>query len=314
MIAKCLKGVFLLVAFGGISFSFFYRPPGPEKAQEIPVRFYPFSSCPIVKTVIEGRSYRLKVDLGSYYEMSLRQEVLAKISRKTKLKETTQYADMKGNLYRSPLYEISPIYIGKIEGNFLLTKEEDLYYLTYGSTTVLPGEPLSKSKKRQLAMLHGRLGMGVFQKYHWLFDFPYSRIYFSDNRAAFAQQISHFVKASFFHETLGVILPIETDLGTKRFLLDTGTTYSCLKKTSKTEKEILHTQKFSLGNTNYGPCSLVVIDISDEVGDCDGILGIDFLRRHTFYLDFETSTAYFQPPRKTLFQRLCSSLKSSAFL
>lgn len=311
MISKLIKGSLFFIIVIGISFCFFYTPlgPPPDQATKIPVHFYPFSRCPLVKVSIDQSTFLLLVDLGSYYMMGLKKEVLEKIPSKKKTEKTTEYSDVKGNVYHSPGYLIPQIHIGEVDGSPFLAREEDPYFLTHGSSITPPGEKsISKLKKKRLSKVDGHLGLGTFAQHQWFFDFPHSRMYFSNEKNAYEEQIRHFIKTPFLAEILGVILLIETDQGTKRFLLDTGSTCTCLKRTTEVEN-ILRTNKFIIGNTDYGPRSLFVFDLSHEIGDYDGILGIDFLRKIAFHLDFENKIAYFQPPKKSLSQRIFSLLK-----
>jgi hypothetical protein len=49
-----------------------------------------------------------------------------------------------------------------------------------------------------------------------------------------------------------------------------------------------------MGNTNFGPMDLYSFDICEEMTDGEGLLGMDFLKKHRIYLDFDKKLAYIE--------------------
>jgi hypothetical protein len=115
-----------------------------------------------------------------------------------------------------------------------------------------------------------------------LFDFPFS----------FPQL---FNKTSFtYDENFGMTVLVKTPYGTKRFLIDTGCTVSCLKpfeglhpstiQLSTDELPFVSLETFIMGQKNYGP---FIVNIADELNleHFDGILGMDFFHNKVLYFD-----------------------------
>jgi len=106
-------------------------------------------------------------------------------------------------------------------------------------------------------------------------------------------------------EKSGLIFALDTDLGPKRFLLDTGANHSILHKSSEPKE---HAQESRPGcwhsfdrNISYNGRQLDQLDFAlaeiAEVFDVDGALGTDFLKRHVICLDIEHRIAYISPAK-----------------
>ena len=81
---------------------------------------------------------------------------------------------------------------------------------------------------------------------------------------------------------------IQTNEGMKRFLLDTGAERSAIKKSPSDPKQI----KLSL--ENLGSWNFYTLNFPEGILPIDGILGIDFLKKHAVYLDFLDRTIYIE--------------------
>ncbi|MBU6446295.1 MAG: hypothetical protein KGQ49_02725, partial [Verrucomicrobia bacterium] len=97
----------------------------------------------------------------------------------------------------------------------------------------------------------------------------------------------------------GVVIEVDTDIGAKRFLLDTGSTISVIRNIDIPEKIAFHnampvyeSSKFLIRGTDFGKQILYLLDISPDFKDSDGILGMNFFNEHAVFLDFTKNVVY----------------------
>ena len=87
----------------------------------------------------------------------------------------------------------------------------------------------------------------------------------------------------------GIVITAETDLGTKRLVLDTGATHSALRGVLEVappdELPLSKSNTLLIGNHDFGKWEFVMYPIPKEAHDIDGILGIDFFLEHSIYID-----------------------------
>jgi hypothetical protein len=82
----------------------------------------------------------------------------------------------------------------------------------------------------------------------------------------------------------------ETDHRAMRMLWDTGATYSFVKKTFADthklpmENPFYTSQRFSVGQEDFGPLQFVVLDLHDP-GNVDGYIGYNFFVSHVVCID-----------------------------
>ncbi len=79
---------------------------------------------------------------------------------------------------------------------------------------------------------------------------------------------------------------IQTDRGMKKFLIDTGAECSIIKK-SPNEPEQIKVYLENIGSWNF-----YAIDLPPGIPPIDGILGVDFLKKHIICLDFLDQAIY----------------------
>lgn len=252
----------------------------------IPIEFVNAYQIPCTSIEIEGRSYPVEIDLGSKTALSLHKEVLDKISKDRC--GVSRRLDFLGNKYETPLYFISNVKIGSLLLRKIKAKEESSGFSAKSSILIQAKENRSE----------GRLGRDFFSGKNLFMDFSH-RIFIACSKLKDIEREGYETKklaAIPFKSTAdGVILEIETDMGLAKFVLDTGTTASAIRKTREAlENEILaiETSKFAMSGIDFGPRKLYLLDISPEFEEIDGFLGMDFLNEHVVYLDFAKEVAY----------------------
>jgi hypothetical protein len=277
----------------------------PFKASfaRIPVKFT-VSQIPYAEIEIEKKKYLLDIDLGANCDICLNKKTLEKISEKKLLGKTLSY-DIRGNEYESNLYAIPKIQMGKVQIRTCPVEEESPRFL-YNANIWNP-------RKDSDYVTSGRIGSKMAQKSPLLLDFNNSVFFLVRNRESLKDlsDEGYFIDTFFeipFHSEKGhIIFTADTNIGKKRFLLDTGASVTVIKPTSATEEELqemremqvyMTTSKFVMGGHDFGEMDLLFFDFSDKFDHIDGCLGMDFCKKHVIYLDFKEKKALISPVEK----------------
>jgi hypothetical protein len=267
----------------------------------IPVKFTS-SLTPYTEIEIEKKKYYLIVDLGSDSELGIKTEVLEKIGKKFLGK--THWYDIKGKEYESSRYQIPKMKIGKVQINN--AKAHDGYTAEAGH---IWGE--KKYAEDEISGTFGKSLLGISR--HLLLDLNNSAFFIFRKR----EDLKHLRKEGYLLENLvelpfdgaknRVVFLVDTDMGQKRFLLDTGASISIIRPTFITAEErdeMQHSRmtitfsKFVIAGHDFGEIDLHAYDVPDKFEDVDGFLGMDFCKKHVIYLDFTENKALIGPAEK----------------
>lgn len=256
-----------------------------------------YANIPQVKVEIQGEEFLLDVDSGSKFQLTLNKGVLTQL-KKTPC-GTLQGKDAMGNSYESPAYSIRRINIGRHVFENVVVKEVNDDYVAH--TTFHTGEEqIGENLKRG----SGTVGRDLLEKMNLLFDFQNGIILECND-------IKHLKKAAYSLDDLvpiplergrtGVILNVDTDWGILRLSLDTGSTLTLIKhsllknsdlKQQECELPHLSTSKFKIGNKDFGNLKMYLFDITSELHEIDGVLGMDFLKNHVVYINHQDHVIY----------------------
>ena len=55
---------------------------------------------------------------------------------------------------------------------------------------------------------------------------------------------------------------------------------------------IYTTSMFEIGSKNFGSMNLYLFDITPELHEIDGVLGMDFVKNHVIYIDYKDKVLY----------------------
>lgn len=291
-----------LVAFCFIMMIF---PPvfiwGPFQKKQpflrIPIIFSHKTPC--INVEIEGSKYLFQLDSGFFdYFSTHKKEVIEKINNKTPLEPTTWF-DIKGNSYISPAFSVKKINIETFKISNATILEESSSFILDGSY-LHPLKNPPHENNAELDETFGRIGVRTLRTLdYWLIDFRKSSI-FAIRDIEKIKKIPGFSFKGFSEVPLEnirshAVLCIETDFGTKKFILDTGAHRSVMAPPSEqhSNHQILKTNKFLIGNYNLGETELYLFQPAEDFL-CDGFLGQDFFQKHAVYLDFKKNRAWIQ--------------------
>jgi len=247
------------------------------------------SSVPTTKIKIDDKECLVEIDIGSKLPLILSKKTLANISKKEK-KEKMEWRDFKGNKYTANTYVLHKVAIGNIFFNNVIANEinED-----YSKNTSI----LSYSNREVQS-----IGRPLFEKFKILFDCKSNKLFISNDLKKLKKKgydISTFIRVPCKWGRTGLILEVETDLGKKRLSIDTGFTISSLRSSSEIKNTgkkytlpIFTTRKFVIGDKDFGVFDLFLLNITSELNELDGTLGMDFIKSHVMYIDFPAKIVY----------------------
>ena len=253
------------------------------------------ADTPLTKVEIQGREFLLEVDSGSKFQLTLNKDILNNLEKNPC--GTLQGRDAKGNSYDSPAYLVKKIKIGNHVFNDVVVKEVNDDYVS--NTTLFINKTKNISSGR-----FGTVGRALLEKMNLFFDFQNFVILESNdimNLKEAGYQLENLVAVPFEMGRTGAILTVDTDLGKTRLSLDTGSTVSLIRSSllqnNEPEKReyglpCYNTSKFMIGNKDFGNMDLYLFDITSELHEIDGILGMDFLRNHIFYINYQDKVIY----------------------
>lgn len=262
-----------------------------------PIDYVPYSGQPRTEVVIEGVPYSLVIDLGSPFWLSLKNEILEKIEKQPTGNVIS--IDIKGHQYTSQAYIIPQIKIRNLSIMKVHVTEEGPGFLSKGSLVYDNTEGLPNPKL-------GRIGRGLFlaARANLFLDFHNSVMFACchlKDRKKDGYRPEIFTPAPFYlSREEGIILEFDTDFGRRRFMLDTGSTKSVIKPSlvKNFPQEIrfgaitCHSTKFILGGKDFGDIDFFLFEMDSLFDGIDGIIGMDFLKEHAVYLDFEKKIAH----------------------
>ncbi len=245
-----------------------YIEPPEVYFERIPITFASRGS-PTVDVSIEGNAYPLELDLGSSFPFSLRQEILQNILKTTY--GTAEWSDFRGNKYESPAYTIPEIKIGNLTFPNVMAKQNREDFHINVTLDTPPSQPI------------GIIGLPILEKYNLFLDFPHSTIYASNDHLPLQQAgllSQNLLAIPFVLHSDGILLSVETDAGTYRLMLDTGSTRTAIRAPHPNS-----TAQFRIMGHDFGERFIKAIDVNPQF-DFDGFLGMDFLHEYPLFIDY----------------------------
>ena len=256
---------------------------------------YSFSKCPVVIVEIEDKKYPFKVDTGSKFAFTMPESLLKSLKYKKK-GEKVRWRDFKGNRYESYLFCIPKVTLGTISLKNFSTKLDDSNF--YKNTGIC----LSTKPK---TINYGRIGWPVFLHKKVLFDFRKDKVFITNDMQRLKEEgynLDQFAKGILIESQGIYTIEVDTDIGKKRFILDTGATCTIIKDNLAENKtcevkaiglKAFSSAKFSIFDKDFGPKDIFPLNIAPTLKS-DGVLGMDFLKDHVIYIDYANELLYMQ--------------------
>src|SRR5581483_9146652 len=266
----------LFIIFGCGSFLYWFSLQNHTKF--IPTTFNDFG-LPMVQVEVEGKSYRVVIDLGSKAQASFDQNILENINKNIYGK--TQFRDFKDNRYESSNYLIQKIKLGDVLFNEVMVEERSE---AFNKNTIISLPAENNFLKDQ-----GSIGWTLLKRKNLLLDFPDSRLAIVDTIKQTNYVLEEMLEVPFTLTSLGVTITVGTDVGEKRFLLDTGSSttairsFPCAKEMYRKDAhglEYFLSSQFSIMGNDFGNMPLHLLNITPEMKEIDGLIGMNFLRHY----------------------------------
>ncbi len=261
----------LLVLGGGIGLFSYFTPRSP-KVSHLFVELDADGS-PFTRTAIQGIPCRLEINFGSKYPLALSKQLLTQLE-KTEA-GTTTLRNVKGDETECLTFYIKELKVGELKFKNILVLE----------------------KKISLDEQYGSMGQPLLSQQNLLLDFKNSAIVACNDKKvlpSLGYRLEEMTKIPFELGRTGIILSCKTDLGIKKLDLTTAANLSCLRQPAEQSEPppTLTTSQLVIGGKDFGPQVLRFVYITPKLDEIDGFLGMDFLRRHVTYIDFENGLVY----------------------
>ncbi len=282
---------------------------------QIPIRFVFYSKLPIVEVEIEGVNYDFELDTGASGEIIVRKDILEKIQNKEFRGIVTNF-DVKGTLYQSSEFLLPHLKLGNAEFKLVKAREENLDLITEGCIVWNFSDTYLENQKIRLKNIAGRIGWGILKRHQWYFDFYHSLLWIVEDLNELENQVSYFSRMNYvnipFEESqAGITFSVETDIGIKKLVLDTGANISCLRKAlveTKYAKEFrpglwMYSSKVEIGKLHFGVYPFFLYEFTPKL-DVDGIMSVQFFEKNGIYLDFKNHRALIGLAKQSMWDRI----------
>ncbi len=290
-----------LTLFLFFSFCLFSCTSYSKKWIKAPAHLHRASHKLTTEIEIEKNKYVVMLDTGDPTPLTLNEKAIHKIRNKTALGNKVLY-DAKGDSIESPCFQLSSVKIQSLEFANVSVREEDPNdsVIVFSSTS----EKRLKRIQAEEACIDGSIGRGILTQYNLYLD-PRKSLYFQLTKDK-PKLLTHFIETTCEINKFGIILSVQTSVGTKKILLDTGATLSFFNREQIPENLQTpledHTQvmnftaeKLIIGGHDFGKQEFVLIDIPSFLAEgFDGILGMDFFANFITYFDFHNQKVYFK--------------------
>lgn len=274
----------LLIILGGFLWKFYENQ---SLFEEIPVTFSS-ARLPLIDLTIGEKKYQVEFDLGGSSALRLKSKDLLELEKREDGEH--KWGGIDGIRHNSKAYIVPKIGLGN-----LILRDLRVIELTAENenTGLISGQPGKNN-------ISGSFGRTSLLKNNLFLDFPNARFIICNQKKVLGDQ-SKWVKVPFVLDKEGILFRVETDFGTKTFLLDSGATVNFIredfveglfwKKNSSSSFGVGAIEKFIIGEKDFGKTNLFSIEIKN-VEKVEGVLGMDFLRNHQVYIDFSDKMLY----------------------
>jgi predicted aspartyl protease len=272
----------------------------------IPLQFTE-DNIPYTQVEIGGMRCTLILDTGAGSEFGLRKELLDKVSKQFSKK--VEWLNIKGDVYETQDYLVPKIKIQTSWIKDVIIREEIYSPPPLNESMWIFSQKLYEKNGNQI---DGRIGWKFLTSFYPFFDIGNSVFYFTRGPSSLHKleekgySISDLYNVPFEMNGFGCVFTVDTDLGKKRFLFDTGCTYSMINSSVVNpqnmtivtpEKKITTLNNVSIGNYFLGKMDFHLIDFGPPFDEIDGIIGMDFFSKNIVYLNFKEEKALLGPSR-----------------
>lgn len=256
--------------------------------------------CPSVEVYLHQQQQFLSLDTGQRLDLSLDKKALSQLNAQD-TKKTDIIRNLYGDTFEQKVYLLQTLPITKWHlKNVLLTETKE-------PTRANNDITIHCSNNHKHVPTIGSIGMGILQKTNFLFDFGNKKLHLYPKGMIpkFVLQ-DYYIKAHYeTHYSLPVI-HLNTNYGTKKFLVDTGCSLSFLpenaineysnsddcKKSKKIKLQLFDKDK------KIGTKTFMFFGKNYNILNIDGIIGMDLLGHFNIFFDTQNQFIYFMKQKK----------------
>jgi len=153
----------------------------------------------------------------------------------------------------------------------------------------------------ELFKREGTIGRSFLMQTNLLLDFPRSTVIFC-NSSPKLETVGYYLKNMTpvpfeIIDRIGIILEVNTEMG--RLKSSLGGNVSCIKKSlvEKQNPQEMHPfpiHECIIGQTKLGTISAYPLNLPEQFGKLDLLIGTKIFLNHTVYFDFQNKVAYFE--------------------
>lgn len=262
----------------------------------IPIAKWTNAKSPCISIQVGNKILSAEVDLGFRGDCSMSSHILDQIEERTLLGSQIMYG-FQGKEYNKNIFQVPNIRIGQFSIECPLIQEEAKDFYAQAVFVKDGGNPSAAEP--------ARLGWKIFQNKNLLLVLKNEKIVFCDSLFTLKEQgyeIEKFVKTPLLIDRGLIEIEAETESGTLRCMLDTGSTFNGLNSNNEgniTMQELfwnteyfLTKPTFKINQQEFGPITFRQIPIRLPI-HIDAILGMDFFLENIVFLDFANNLIYF---------------------
>lgn len=263
----------------------------------IQIAKFSLAELPCINATIEENQFLLKLDLGFRGDLCIEKEKTASLSGKSFIGEKYMFG-VRGNKYQHDVYQIPKLKIKNATFSPIRLIEEHSDFVKEVSFIRDKNEIIKREED-------GKIGWELFCTCKLLLNFEKDQIAVCNSIDLLNENgypIETYTKTPLLLERGLVEFETLTSNGPLRCVLDTGCTGNILHTDLDPDKSIdvaiweednrLEHPSFKIGEAEFGPVSFHRMPIKLPI-HVDAILGMEFLKNHVVFLDFEEKTVYF---------------------
>jgi hypothetical protein len=265
---------------------------------EVPIEWKEGEDRPYVRVAIGEKSVLTGVDLGFRGHLSLSSDLLQEIPEARYMGEKQVY-NFRGNRHSQKVYSLPQVRIGKWATAGACAQES--------SPGFRKEVTISKPGEEERSLFRAKIGWELFSKTHLLIDCANGRLALADGwdtlgRHGYSRE--QFVEAPLLLDRGLVECEVDTGGLVTRCLLDTGSSWNIINAPSEEGRSVeemvwgqgahLHeVEHFFIQGIPFGPISFHPLPLNLPI-PIDCVLGMEFFRNHTVFIDFQREILYIE--------------------
>lgn len=280
----------------------------------IPVYFFPYTDLPVIEIEIEGKKHLLELDTGCD-ALVLQAPLLENYTKLGPIKTS----DIRGNIYSSFEYLVPNVRMQSLEFKDIVARQENLNLLAEGCVVSPATHATTDRLTERLQHIKGRIGWDLLKEGKWYFNFSKALLLRVDDIKDLGDRFisTNSRQVPLEVSEIGLLLCLDTDLGQKRFLLDTGANHLFLRQ-SLVDREkakqagpgkYIYLSHLGINGLSLGNYPFFLFDCPPLYDNIDGVLGIQFFECNDIYLDFKNKCAIIGPKQEGFWAGLITRVR-----